>query len=363
MDKKNNGALVDGIQSALAAFLIMLGISLILSIAVNFSVYEQFNELMSGTLGDNKGANISSILKITIIIFNMSLFNAVGNFRLSIIVLAAIPGIAFWISNKRINGNGVLNTYKLKVYGVATLTFAFLQWLVSFITKGELVEGLAVNFASIRNMISTVIIIWLMQLFILMNTKSKGKAFDGIKAFRHTYRTLAIIGAVVGLLAIIFGLKSWYSDIVLLLFVIIFALPNIVVYSFFYMSGLTMAFNEELQGGLNYLGIDPTLQNMAYVRYGAVLVFVIVLVVFTLRMKKDQYFYINTFIYSVITGVFFGVLGYYSSIYVSNIPVGVDNIEFSVSSYFLSAFIPFAGIWIIALIYYLIKKMKTVISQ
>lgn len=294
MDKKNNGALVDGIQSALVAFLIMLGISLILSIAVNFSLYERFNELMSGTLGDNKGATISSILKITIIIFfNMSLFNAFGTLRLGIIVLAIVPGIAFWISNKRINENGVLNNYKLKVYGVATLVFAILQWLVSFITKGELVDGLTVNFASIRNIISTVIIIYLMQLFIIMNTKSKGKTFDGIKAFRHTYRTLAIIGAVIGLVAMVFGLKSLYDEIILLLFVIIFALPNVIVYSFFYMSGLTMAFNEELRGGLNYLGIDPTLQNMVYVRYGAVLVFVIVLVIFTLRMKKKMNIFIS----------------------------------------------------------------------
>ncbi len=292
----------------------------------------------------------------------MSLFNAFGTLRLGIIVLAIVPGIAFWISNKRINENGVLNNYKLKVYGVATLVFAILQWLVSFITKGELVDGLTVNFASIRNIISTVIIIYLMQLFIIMNTKSKGKTFDGIKAFRHTYRTLAIIGAVIGLVAMVFGLKSLYDEIILLLFVIIFALPNVIVYSFFYMSGLTMAFNEELRGGLNYLGIDPTLQNMVYVRYGAVLVFVIVLVIFTLRMKKDEYFYINTFIYSVITGIFFGVLGYCSSIHVANIPA-VGNIEFSVSSYFLSAFIPFTGIWLIALVYYLIKKMKTIIAQ
>lgn len=362
MNKKNNGVWVDGIQSALVAFLIMLGISLVLSIAINFSIYERFNELMSGTLGDYKGANISSILKITIMIFNMSLFNAVGELRLGIIALAAVPGIALWISNKRVNDNGILNIYKLKVYGITAIVLAILQFLISFITKGELVEGLNINFASLRNGISTMVIIYLLQLFVLMNTKSKGKTFDGIKAFRHTYRTLAIIGAVIGILAMVFGLQSLQDEIILLLFVIIFALPNVVVYSFYYMSGLTMAFNEELRGGLNYLGIDPTFQNMVYVRYGAVLVFVIVLVIFTLRMKKDDYFYINTFIYSVVTGIFFGVLGYCSSIYMTNIPA-VGNIEFRVSHYFLSGFIPFAGIWLVAIIYYFVKRMKTIIQQ
>lgn len=362
MEKKQNNALIDGVQSALVAFLIMLGISLILSVAVNLSVYEKFSELMAGTLGKDTSASVSSILKITIMIFNMSLFNAVGNMRLGIVVLAVIPFIGFYISNKRLNEDGVLSLYKCKVYGISTGLFVILQVVMSFITKGELVDGLMLNFVSFTNILSTIVIVYLLQLFILMNTKSIGKSFDGIIAFRHTYRTLGIIGGVVGLIAIIFGLKSLQFQVVMLLLIIIVALPNVIVYSFFYMSGLTMAFNEEIRGGLNYLGIDPTLQNMVYLRYGAVLIFIIVIAIFTLWMKKDKFFYMNTLLYSLVTGIFFGLLGYYSSIHIANIPA-VGNVEFNVNNYLLSGLIPFGTIWLVAFIYYLVGKMKRIINE
>jgi hypothetical protein len=72
-NEKADSVLIEGLRSALIAFLIILGISFVLSIVVNFTSYERFNEIMSGTLGGNKGVTASSIIKITFAIFNLSL--------------------------------------------------------------------------------------------------------------------------------------------------------------------------------------------------------------------------------------------------------------------------------------------------
>lgn len=360
MGKKTDSILLEGLKSALIAFLITLVISLGLSLILNFSVFERFNELMSGTLGGNKGVTASSILKITIMILNFSLFNTVGGLTLGALVLIFIPAIAFWLANKSIDDKGSIDFTNIKVYLIASVIFAFLQFCFSFITAGDIVKDLTINFATIRNFISTVIITFLIQLFIKINYKTDGDN-NGLKAFKYTYRTMAIIGAIVGLVAIIIGLKSYSKDIMLLLFSIIVILPNAIAYTCFYMMGLTIEFNDKLQGALNYIGLDPTLQNMMFVRYLGAIVFVLIIIVFIYRMKKEKLI-INTAIYSISLGLFMGVLSYCSRINIIQIPI-LGTITFGVNSFLLSVLIPIVTIWVITLIYCLVMKVVEIIKQ
>jgi hypothetical protein len=359
-NEKADNVLIEGLRSALIAFLIILGISFVLSIIVNFTSYERFNEIMSGTLGGNKGVTASSIIKLTFAIFNLSLFNTLGSVKLGLLIFLIIPIIAFWISNKHINNRGDIDITNIKIYIITSLSFGVLQFIMSLITAGEIVEDLNINFASIGNIISTILITFLLQVLIKVNYKSNFRS-EGVKAFKDTYRIIIIIGAIVGLVAIVYGIRSQSKDIIMLLTSIIFLLPNVIAYTCFYMMGLTLGFNDKLQNALDFIGIDASLESMMIVRYIGVLVFVLIVIIVIYRMNKDR-FIIDTIIYSASLGLFIGILAYLSKIDIKQIPI-LGTITISVNSLLLSIIIPIAMIWIIVLIYYLILKIAEIIRS
>lgn len=361
-NKKADSAIVEGLRSALVAFLIMLGISLVVSILVNFTYYEKFNEIMSGTLGGDKGVTVSSIIKITIAIFNLSLFNTLGTLKLGILLFLIIPTIAFIISNKNINNNnrGSIDLANIKIYIITSLAFGILQFVISLITAGEIVEDLIINFASIGNIISTILITFLIQIFIKVNYKSDSRS-EGFKAFKYTYRSILIIGSIVGLVAIVYGVRSQSKDIMILLTSIIVLLPNVIAYTCFYMMGLTLEFNDKLQNALDYIGIDASLGSMMVVRYVGVLVFVLIVIIVIYKMNKDK-FIINTSIYSISLGLFMGILAYLSKIDIKQIPI-LGTITISVNSLVLSVVIPIITIWFIVFIYYMVLKIVDIIRS
>ena len=360
-NNKSDSVLLDGVRSALIAFLITLGFSLVISIIFNISFFEDFNNLMSGNLGGDKGATATSIVRITVMIFNFSLFNTVGTIKFGILIFIFIPVIAFWLANKQINRKGNIDSSNIIVYVISSLIFALLQFFISFITKGNLVEGIPINFATFSNLFTTFILSLLIQLFIKLNYKSDSKN-GGINAFKNTYRIMGLIGIIIILVALIMGFGNYSKHGILIIIAIILMLPNMIAYSFFYMIGLTMEFNDKLQEALSkYINIDLTFENNMYIRYLAIIIFALIVAYIVLKMDKDKLIR-NAIIYSVSLGIFMGTLGYCSSINFIDIKF-IGSIEFSVSNIFLSAFIPFVTVWIIVLIYYLIKKVKDVIKE
>ncbi|WP_273321573.1 hypothetical protein [Vallitalea guaymasensis] len=360
-NNKSDSVLLDGVRSALIAFLITLGFSLVISIIFNISFFEDFNNLMSGNLGGDKGATATSIVRITVMIFNFSLFNTVGTIKFGILIFIFIPVIAFWLANKQINRKGNIDSSNIIVYVISSLIFALLQFFISLITKGNLVEGIPINFATFSNLFTTFILSLLIQLFIKLNYKSDSKN-DGINAFKNTYRIMGLIGIIIILVALIMGFGNYSKHGILIIIAIILMLPNMIAYSFFYMIGLTMEFNDKLQEALSkYINIDLTFENNMYIRYLAIIIFALIVAYIVFKMDKDKLIR-NAIIYSVSLGIFMGTLGYCSSINFIDIKF-IGSIEFSVSNIFLSAFIPFVTVWIIVLIYYLIKKVKDVIKE
>ncbi|QUH29087.1 hypothetical protein [Vallitalea guaymasensis] len=360
-NNKSDSVLLDGVRSALIAFLITLGFSLVISIIFNISFFEDFNNLMSGNLGGDKGATATSIVRITVMIFNFSLFNTVGTIKFGILIFIFIPVIAFWLANKQINRKGNIDSSNVIVYVISSLIFALLQFFISLITKGNLVEGIPINFATFSNLFTTFILSLLIQLFIKLNYKSDSKN-GGINAFKNTYRIMGLIGIIIILVALIMGFGNYSKHGILIIIAIILMLPNMIAYSFFYMIGLTMEFNDKLQEALSkYINIDLTFENNMYIRYLAIIIFALIVAYIVFKMDKDKLIR-NAIIYSVSLGIFMGTLGYCSSINFIDIKF-IGSIEFSVSNIFLSAFIPFVTVWIIVLIYYLIKKVKDVIKE
>ncbi|GKX28595.1 hypothetical protein SH1V18_10750 [Vallitalea longa] len=360
-NKKTDSILIDGIVSSLIAFLIAIGICFVLSLVFNLTGYKEFNQIMSGNLGGDKGASVNSILRITVILFNFSLFNTVGTVRFGILIFAFIPIIAFWLANRQLNKKGNLGPTNISIYLISSLIFASLQFIISLITKGELVEGLPINFATLSNFIATFILTFIIQLFIKLNYRNTGKN-AGIKAFKSTYRIMGIVAGFIGIVAIVAGVSSQSNNIIMMIIAVIAMLPNVISYIFFYMIGLTMKFNDVFQEQLNiYINLDLTFQNRMYIRYIAILLFVLIIAYVIYKMDKKK-FIRNAIIYSLTLGIFMGTLGYCSSINFIEIKY-IGSIQFGVSSILLSVFIPILVIWIVILLYYLIKRIKDIIRE
>jgi hypothetical protein len=360
MDNNTKDNILNGVRSALIAFLVSIAISLVVSIIFNYSIFEKFNELMSGNLGLDKGANISSIIKITGIIFNFSLFNTVSQVRFGALIFIFIPVISFCISNRYIDKKRKIELSDIGVYLLSSGIFAMFQFIISLATKGELVEGININFATLGNFVTTVIFTFIIQLFIKFNYRVDTNN-GGIKAFKYTYRIMGVIGTVIGIGIIIYGLKDYSKDVVKFIIAAILMLPNVIAYVYFYMIGLSMSFNEELQSAINnFINVDLTLQKIIYVRYIAIIVFLLIIVYIIFKMDKKNLIK-NALIYSISFSVFIGTLAYCSSINLINVK-GMFSIRFSVSSFFLSWLIPLLAIWIVVLLYYLIAKVKEIIN-
>lgn len=360
-NKKSDNILIDGIVSSLIAFLIAIGICFVISLVFNLIGYKDFNQIMSGNLGADKGATVNSILRVTVILFNFSLFNTVGIVKFGILIFAIVPIIAFWLANRQLDKKGNLDFTNISIYLISSLIFASLQFIISLITKGELVEGLPVDFATLSNFIATFILTFIIQVFIKLNYRNSGKN-PGIKAFKSTYRIMGLVGGFIGIVAIVAGVSSQSNNIIMMIIAVIALLPNVISYAFFYMIGLTMKFNDAFQEQLNiYINLDLTFQNRMYIRYIAILLFVLIVAYVIYKMDKEKLIR-NAIIYSITLGIFLGTLGYCTIINFIEIKF-IGSIEFGVSSILLSVFMPILVIWIVVLIYYLIKRIKDIIKE
>ena len=360
-NKKSTNILIEGIISSLIAFLIAIGICIVLSLVINLTGYKDFNQIMSGNLGGDKGATLNSIIKVTAILFNFSLFNTVGTVKFGILILAIIPIISFYLANKQFDKRSKMRPAIIGIYIISSLIFAILQLLLSLITKGELVEGLVINFASFNNFFTTFILTFIIQVFIKLNY-SNTERIAGIKAFKLTYRIMGIIGGFLGIIAIVAGVSSKSNNVAIMIIALIAMLPNVMSYVFFYMIGLTMKFNDAFQEQLNiYIDLDLTFQNRMYLRYIAVVLFIIILAYVIYRMDKKK-FIKNAIIFSTTLGVFIGTLGYCTSINFIKIKY-IGSIQFGVSSILLSVFIPILLVWFVVLLFYLVNRIKNIIKE
>lgn len=264
MDKqviKESG--LEGIKVGLIAFLITFIVSLVFSLVVNLIWLEEINNIINGSLSVDPKLTGASLLTLTSMFLNMSLFNSGGTLasggtlHIGVLIFALLPVIAFIIADRRDNKKESFDFHDMFIYISSSLVFAICVYVFSWITKGTFV-GMSIDFSSLRNLFMTVIIAMCIQLLIGINYN---KSFSpGIRLTRRLFRSLIGIGLFVGLIIIIVLLTKFLGgtiSFVGILLMSVFMIPNIAVYILFTFMGASMEFGSQLHTLLyDFFGID-----------------------------------------------------------------------------------------------------------
>lgn len=359
MRQNSSKYIVAGLQLALKAFIISIIFSAVLSLVINYAFAEGFSEIMSGNIGTSS-VTFTSIIRLTFIIFNLSLFNVAGSMKVGLVILGIIPLVAFGIVSR---GSGLKKRLidGLIECTIASIVFALLQLIVSLITSGDLVDGMFINFATIRNILSTVIITLLIQVFIRVNYRNNYNQNSGLKAFSITFKSLLSISTFIGIIASIVLLKDMINEFILLVFSIILLLPNIVVYLILYMMGLTIKMSEPLHKALNVAGVDVSIVDQFLLfRFLGVAIFIGIIIFSIFKIRKNLSLK-SLVIYMLLLSVFSGLIAYCSMTNLGKF-IFVGEVIFGISPV-LAVIVPLVGVFVIGIIYNLIDKLINIVQQ
>lgn len=254
---------IEGVKVGIIAFLITFIVSLVLSALVNVTWIEDINRLINGSLSVKPEVTGTSVLTLTSMFVNMSLFNSGqtlasgGTLHIGVLSFALLPVISFIIADRRDNKQKSFDLHDMIIYSVSSIIFAACVYLFSVITKGTFI-GLVFDFTSIRNFFMTMVITMCIQLLIGINYN---KTFSpGIRLTRRLLRSFIGIGLVIGLIGMIVVLTKLLGGTIPFIVIVLMALimlPNVAIYIMFTFMGASIQFGEKIHTLLyDYLGID-----------------------------------------------------------------------------------------------------------
>jgi hypothetical protein len=352
--------IVKGTKVGLSAFVICYICSLIISIVLNISVLQKINNIVHGALSDKIDMGITSIIKITSIIMNFSVFNTIGNIRVSLLILCVIPCISFIMANRNEEKIDRLNIDRLIVYLTSSVIFSILLSILSLGTKGVLLD-VDVNFFSIKNIFITIFITLLIQVVIGMSNNIN--RISGVRATRIMIRLMLGFGGVIGLIILFILLNGRLGSIFGMLLMIIILLPNMAIYTLFLLMGINVRISEPLLKLINYSN-DKLILSFGdlpiFVRVLFILLFVVVICVSLLYLNKKK-FLINLGIFVTSFSVFTTLVAIFTAINLGAVK-NVVHVQFGIN--WLQAFLtPFIMVGVIGLIVFLVRKAISIIKE
>lgn len=250
-DKKAIG--LEGLRLGLKAFIITYVLAFVISLVINLSVIETVQDYLLGTLVKGVGFNFGLVVKTTAMIMNVSVFNSSGAIKIGLLIFVALPFFAFFLADRNDNKEDGVGPLGFLVYAIASLVFSLLLLLLSLISRGEFL-GVSISFVSLRNVLMTFVITFLIQVSIGMNYDIHH--VPGLIATRWMVRIMLGTTLVISLVGLIFGMTRITSNPILILFAAIVMVPNIAIYLMFMMMGISVDFNNELDQLMNYGQIE-----------------------------------------------------------------------------------------------------------
>lgn len=278
---------VEGVRVGLKAFIFTYLTAFVLSFIINISVIERIQDYLQGTLSESVGFDFGLVIKATSVIMNASVFNASGTIQLGLLIFGALPLFAFYMADRSDNEKEGMDIVGTVIYVIASLVFTLMLTIVSFFTKGHLL-GMDINFVSWRNVGMTFIITLLIQVAIGMNYNEN--RLPGIIATRWMVRLTVGFTSVISVVGILVLLLPYTRSVSLILLMILVLVPNLAVYVFFMMFGVSIGFNEPLQKLLAFANVDL---SYAAIPIWARLVLILLFILFALfaitRIDKQQF--------------------------------------------------------------------------
>lgn len=231
---------LEGIRVGLKAFIITYLTAIVIAFVINITVLERIQDYLYGTLKANVGFDFGLIIKTAVLIMNMSLFNTSGDVQIGILVLIILPLLGFFLAGRVENKKEGMDKIGFAIYGVASIVYTLFLTLISLIGRGELI-GISINFISIRNIIMTLIITFLIQMAIGINYNVH--ILPGVVAARWMIRLTFSVSMIMAIIGTGYYLSKYTNSPLLILTVMGLFIPNIVAYIVFAMMGVGINVN------------------------------------------------------------------------------------------------------------------------
>ncbi len=360
MEKKKNeimDSIISGLKVSLTAFVIHTLVSLIVAIVINIAANEYVNLVLYGGINTSGTTIISKTIRMTYMVFNLSLFNQLmldtSPIQIGLVILLFMPILAFYLAKKYIYGNEA-REYNIQVMLSASVSYALLQWVISMITTFE--SGKILTFTSIRNIIATILCVFLIQMVMEFFSSSKFKKLSGIHALQ---KTLVYLGGLIFLMSV--GLLIYQRVPFTTSLVVVF---NVMAYALIlFLGGSFTGIISDRLINMNLIHVITNKMPSAIVlpKYVSILVLICFIAILCwllyciIKLSKNNYIQ-NMLLYAFSVSFVVVILCYCSKIYINDFPLlGQITIEFSLVSSF---FMPFIIINCIGWIRYLFIKFK-----
>ncbi|RRD96494.1 hypothetical protein EII17_00620 [Clostridiales bacterium COT073_COT-073] len=294
-NKVNYGEyMVLGVNKAMLAFLISFVLCLGISLVINHYFYTELVALTVGGLGEADNAGAGTILRTAAFILGLSTFQTTGKFQLGLLILAAIPGLAFYISGLLFHGRRQEQKKGagMVIDGLAAAIYTIFVWLSGMVARGQLF-GLMINFVSLRNLGFVLIFTIFIQFLLGGSRQHNFTILDSGLARTHSLLRLSLgFSAMTAILFILYYVTPYLKGIGKMAAFTVVALPNLAVYLCFMLMGISVDLTDSLKGLTQHLPINLSgLVLPVSIRIALIVVFIIVVLIILLRIPARKYWY------------------------------------------------------------------------
>lgn len=349
-------SLINALKTSLTAFILLCFASLLIAIVFNFIGMDFLKSIVIGNLGDDGGTLWGRIVKVATLIMNLSLFVKINEVQLGIIIFSILPFGAFYLAKNKSIKNGIT---MMNVIGFLTssLVFAVLMSAFDWMTKGDFL-GVQVKMVSILNFLWVLCYGFFIQFIIAINYNKQAPSY--IRASRFVFRLIMGVGAVLGLIELIF-LKAPLSILERIVMILAF-LPNMIAYKALMIMGNEMQMSYTVSKAYAEAGnIHISISELPIgLRVGAVCLFGILLGITIFRIDKEK-FWFNNILFSFIFSSSCTFIAVMSTIQMGTIIlVGDIFLGYNLVIVFL---IPMITCLLIGLIIWMIRKLIEVVAE
>lgn len=350
--------LIKSLRVGMFAFVVSFVIALVISLVINVAFLTQVNEIVQGAIGTSDQLTLSGVMKTTSFIMNVSVFNRLDTLKFGILGFAFIPFLSFYFADRKDNKVDGLSLEHLFVYVSSGFVFASLSLLEALLSKGELV-GVEINFFTVGNFFSTLVIAFLIQLVIGLNYNNHG--LTGVTAARRLFWILIISGALASIIGMFILLGGYTLPFLLKCLIIIAVLPNLSVYAIFTFMGTSVTLGESIVDALALVEMDLSFNALpTWVKLIALLIFVLGIGYSLFSLNKEKYItHLVTFASSFSVVMFFAA--YSTTINLGTVVVFKD--VFIGIDLWKAFLIPFVTIMLIGILMKLVRMVINTIRE
>lgn len=351
--------LYDGLKIGLFAFVICYVISFVFALILNFTAMGFVKNTMVGAIGNSGSTGLGTITKISSILMSVSVFNSHGAIRIGIILFAMIPFAAFFLVCNKERMKGGFNIWNLLLYFTSSMVFAIVLTLLQLVTRGNLLD-VDISFISIKNVITSIFVVFLIQLIIGLNYNKKAKSY--IRATRVLFRLVLGLGAIFALIDLIKGVIHLPIFILGKIGVVLGLLPNVTVYKSFLFMGNNIETSESLAKWMDKAGsMKISFDGLNLPMSIAAIITWILLVLFSLLYVNKNKYWKEMGLFALLFSSISTFLAFCTAtslgkvILIGEITIGINILQ--------AFFVPFISILALGLMLWLIRKMIYILKE